>query len=68
MPESLQCDMAAFIYRCPTTRRNVQGWFADDVPANEDEAYDSLKCTACNRMHFVNRLTGKALGDDGDDE
>jgi hypothetical protein len=56
--------MAGFIFRCPKTRRNVQGWFADDAPANEEEAYDSVKCPACNRMHFVNRLTGKTLGND----
>ena len=28
---ALPWSMAAFIYRCPTTGRNVQGWFADDV-------------------------------------
>jgi hypothetical protein len=24
-----------FIYRCPTTGLNVQGWFADEASANE---------------------------------
>jgi hypothetical protein len=28
---------ATCIYRCPTTGFNVQGWFADDVSANEGE-------------------------------
>ena len=62
MPESLQCDMAAFIYRCPTTRRNVQGWFAEEVPANDGEPYETVKCLACKQIHLISRLTGKALG------
>ena len=58
--------MAALIYRCPRTRRNVQGWFGDDVSANEGEPYETVKCLACKRVHLINRLTGKALGDDGE--
>jgi len=56
--------MATFIYRCPTTGRNVQGWFADEVSANEGESYEAVTCLACKQVHLVNRLTGNTLGDD----
>ena len=56
--------MAAFVYRCPTTGQNVQGWFADDEPADDSDTYESVKCLACTRVHLINRSTGKALGED----
>jgi hypothetical protein len=57
---------ATCIYRCPATGLNVQGWFADDVSANEGETYESVTCLACRQTHFVNRSTGRTLGDDED--
>jgi hypothetical protein len=58
--------MGAFIYRCPTTALYVQGWFADEVVDDEETAYEPVTCLACNRVHPVNRATGKVLGhDDG---
>jgi hypothetical protein len=45
---------------------DVQGWFADDVPANEGETYEPILCTACTQVYLVNRSTGTTLG--GDDE
>jgi len=56
--------MAPFIYRCPATGLNVQGWFADEVVPNENETYESVKCLACSQLHLVNRSTGRPLGDD----
>ena len=56
--------MATFIYRCPTTGRNVQGWFADNAPANEGETYEAVTCLACKQVHLLNRLTGNALSND----
>jgi hypothetical protein len=60
----LQCTMGAFIFRCPTTGRNVQGWFADHVAGNEGETYESVTCLACQQVHLLSRLTGKLLGND----
>ena len=56
--------MATFIYRCPTTGRNVRGWFADEPSANEVETYETVTCLAYRQVHLINRLTGQALGDD----
>jgi hypothetical protein len=57
--------MSTLIYRCPTTGLKVQGWFADDLTAaNEDETYETVICTACTRLHLINPKTGRVLGDD----
>lgn len=55
--------MASFVYRCPNTGLRVQGFVADDDPA-DDDAYLPVTCTACTRVHLVNPRTGKVLGED----
>jgi hypothetical protein len=55
--------MPTFIYRCPSTGLNVQGFVADDAEC-DDEAYEPVTCTACTRVHLVNPNTGKVLGGD----
>lgn len=54
--------MATFIYRCPATGLNVQGWVADDPSEGEAETYEPMTCTACTRIHLVNPKTGKPIG------
>jgi hypothetical protein len=56
--------MGAFIYRCPTTALDVQGWFADEVADNEETTYEPVTCLACSQVHLVNRATRKVLGQD----
>jgi hypothetical protein len=56
--------MAAFLYRCPTTGLNVQGWFADEVGDNEETTYETVTCLASTQVRLVNRLTGGVLGSD----
>ena len=41
----------------------VQHWLDDDEDAPENE-YESMICPACTRLHFLNRKTGKLLGQD----
>jgi hypothetical protein len=53
--------LVPFVYRCPATGLNVQGFFADEVPAKETDIYEPVTCTACTRVHLVNRSTGKTL-------
>jgi hypothetical protein len=45
--------MATFVYRCPTTGRNVQGWLADD-PTDSDAVYETVTCLDCTRVHLIN--------------
>ncbi len=53
--------MASFVYRCPNTGLRVNGFVADDPT---DDAFESMTCTACTRVHLVNPRTGKVLGED----
>jgi hypothetical protein len=59
--------MAAFLYRCPSKNKTVQGWTADEV-AEDGDAYVPVQCYACRRLHYVNPTKGKVLGADTGDE
>ncbi len=51
----------AFVYSCPTTGYNVQGFVR--APAADDiGTYETVSCTACNRVHLVNPLTRHVAG------
>jgi hypothetical protein len=52
--------MATFVYRCPATGLNVQGFVADDP--DESAPYEQVTCIACTRVHLVNPKNGKVLG------
>jgi hypothetical protein len=52
--------MVPFTYRCPRTGQQVQGWAIDALA--EGELYEPVTCTACGRVHLVNRKSGKVLG------
>jgi hypothetical protein len=58
--------MATFLYRCPTTGLQVQGWSAADPTEGDDDIYETVTCLACAKVHLVNPKTGKVLGA-GDD-
>ena len=55
--------MPPFLYRCPNTGDNVQGWAAED-PEDDDLMYIQVTCLACAQAHLVNPKTGKVLGSD----
>jgi len=40
---------------------SVQHWLDDDNDAQNDE-YETVVCNACTRLHFINRKTGRLLG------
>jgi hypothetical protein len=51
------------LFICPETKLNIQHWLGngDDVPENE---YEGVECPACAKVHFINRKTGKLIGED----
>jgi hypothetical protein len=55
--------MRAFIFICPTTKMNVQHWLDEDDGEPENE-FQGISCLACARLHFINRKTGKILGNE----
>jgi hypothetical protein len=57
--------MQPLIFRCPVFKENVQHWLDDDDdPPADGDSYEAMTCPACTRLHFVNRKTGKLLGDE----
>jgi hypothetical protein len=53
--------MATLIYTCPSTDLKVQHWQDEDQDVPENE-YEAVTCLACSRIHFLNRKTGRLLG------
>jgi hypothetical protein len=53
--------MTAFIFRCPATGLNVQGWSAEESARDKKDAYETVSCLACRRIHWVNPATGVVL-------
>jgi hypothetical protein len=56
--------MVPFLFRCPNTGFNVQGWIAEAVENDDSEKYEAVTCLACQQLHLVNPTTGKTLGAD----
>ena len=57
--------MTVFVYRCPNTGELVQGRTDDPPVADDPEAYQSVTCMACSRLHWVNPRTGRVLDHTG---
>jgi hypothetical protein len=57
-------SMACLIFRCTRTGVNVQLSPPEEAP-DEADSYEAVTCPACTRIHFVNKTTGKMLGDSG---
>jgi hypothetical protein len=53
--------MAPFLYRCPNTGLDVQGFTVEEV-RDDAETFEAVICTACSRVHLVNPKTGRVLG------
>ena len=54
--------MGKLLFNCPVTGIRVQHWLDDDNPSKPGDGYQSIVCQACARLHFVNRKTGRLLG------
>ena len=53
--------MAPFIYRCPRTGLQVQGFGPLPDHLTDGEIYEPMTRTACGRIHLVNLKSGKVL-------
>ena len=50
---------------CPQTGMDVQAFLHTQEKAERAQpTYEAVKCTACTRLHFMDTVTGKALGSD----
>ena len=55
--------MGNLIFRCTQTGMNVQIHVDDPAPTDHPDSYESVICPACTRIHLVNKITGRMLGD-----
>jgi hypothetical protein len=53
--------MGSVLFTCPATSMKVQHWLEGNGDVSETE-YEVFTCPACARLHFINRKTGKLLG------
>jgi hypothetical protein len=51
------------IFKCPNTAMNVQHWLPAAAPGDPVDTHSPVVCPACTKLHFVNRSTGKLLGE-----
>jgi hypothetical protein len=59
--------MPPFLYRCPNTGFNVQGFASDeDESEGAGDVFVGVTCLACGFLHLVNPKTGKTPGEDGE--
>jgi hypothetical protein len=42
---------------------NVQIWLAKDPSTDQAGTYEPVTCPGCQRLHFINKTTGKLLGE-----
>jgi hypothetical protein len=54
--------MGTLLFTCPVTGMNVQHRWLDDDKDAQGDTYEPVACQACTRLHFVNRKTGRLLG------
>ena len=50
------------ILRCPHTGLDVQTPFRRLAEKESGERIEKFECTACSKIHWIDRATGKALG------
>jgi hypothetical protein len=55
--------MATFLYRCPNTGLQVQGYTPEQI-SDDDSPYETVTCLACQQVHLVRPGSGKVLGED----
>jgi RNase P subunit RPR2 len=54
--------MDNLVFRCTKTGSNVQVRLEESAVPDRDDSYEAVTCLACGRVHLVNKMTGKTLG------
>jgi predicted RNA-binding Zn-ribbon protein involved in translation (DUF1610 family) len=58
--------MPLFLYRCPKTGFDVQGFASEDT-SEDHHVYEPVTCPMCGQIHHVNPATGTVLQAKGED-
>ena len=57
--------MPHVVIRCPRTGSNVQVWVSEGRSVPNTDEYEGVTCLACMQVHFVHKISGKLLGQQG---
>ena len=57
-------NVSNVVFKCPRTGLNVQHRLDESRSGDSNCTYESVVCKACTRLHFINRSTGRLLGQD----
>lgn len=55
--------MGNVLFKCPRTGMNVQHWVAEPASDDPHSSFETVICQACGGIHFINRSSGKLLGE-----
>ncbi len=55
--------MKPVLYQCPRTLLTVQALLPISGTADQSRVYETVSCPACTQLHFIERSSGKLLGD-----
>lgn len=60
--------MSALAFTCPVPKQHVRHWLDGAEKRESDDAYVTVPCQVCARLHFLSPKTGKLLGQRGKSE
>ena len=56
-----------YLFRCPTTGLNVQGYLEEgEAKSSDAPQLEPVTCLACGLFHFVDPATGRLLSNTSD--
>jgi hypothetical protein len=55
-----------FVFRCPTTGEEVQGFVAEETHSDDPDANAPLTCLSCGQIHLINLKTRKIAGEENE--
>ena len=66
MTDAQKVSMRKLVFRCPVSGlvSAVQDWSAESPLAID--YYEAVRCTACERIHFINPRNGKVMAQNGE--
>jgi len=53
-----------FLFRCPTTGEEVQGFLVEETLSDNPDAYEPVTCLSCGQVHLINLKTRKIAGEE----
>jgi hypothetical protein len=56
-----ECAVTDYLFRCPVTGSDVQGFLIEQAPSVDPDSCMSVTCLTCGHMHLVNFKTGDTI-------